>query len=193
MKMNMISNVRNTFLLVLVLAFAANAQTYKQTGDSYLNVAGKSTLHDWTMTSKEPVLQVAFEMGSDGLPAQVKTLTLTVPAQSLKSQHSAMDKNAYSSLKTDKFKNITFVLTSAKVTKGSIECSGNLTIAGTTKPVTLTATVTTKDGGILHCTGSKTFKMSEYQVEPPTFMFGTVKTGDEITVTFNVDLSLVKA
>ncbi|HNA42827.1 MAG TPA: YceI family protein [Saprospiraceae bacterium] len=77
--------------------------------------------------------------------------------------------------------------------EGSIECTGNLTIAGTTKPVTLTATVAAKDGGILHCTGSKTFKMSEYQVEPPTFMFGTVKTGDEITVTFNVDLSPVKA
>ena len=59
--------------------------------------------------------------------------------------------------------------------------------------MTLTATVTTKDGGILHCTGSKTFKMSEYQVEPPTFMFGNGKDGDEITVTFNVDLSLVKA
>jgi hypothetical protein len=31
-------------------------------------------------------------------------------------------------------------------------------------------------------------KMSEYNVEPPSFMFGAMKTGDEITVKFNVTL-----
>jgi polyisoprenoid-binding protein YceI len=193
MKKTLISIVAKAVFLVIVSALMAQAQTtYKQSGESYIVVAGTSTLHNWTMTSKEPALQVAFDLAADGTPTQVKNLSLTVAAQSLKSQHNGMDKNAYSSLKVDKYKNITFVLTSAKVEKGTIQCTGSLTIAGVTKPVTLDAAVSTKPNGILHCQGSKTFKMSEYQVEPPTFMFGSVKTGDEITVTFNLDLAPVK-
>jgi hypothetical protein len=35
-------------------------------------------------------------------------------------------------------------------------------------------------------------KMSDFQVEAPSFMFGSVKTGDEITISFNIDLTAVK-
>jgi hypothetical protein len=35
-------------------------------------------------------------------------------------------------------------------------------------------------------------KMSDFQVEAPSFMFGSVKTGDEITISFNIDLQTAK-
>jgi hypothetical protein len=34
--------------------------------------------------------------------------------------------------------------------------------------------------------------MTEYNVEPPTFMFGSVKTGDEINVIFDLAFAPVK-
>jgi hypothetical protein len=37
--------------------------------------------------------------------------------------------------------------------------------------------------------GSKPIKMSEYNVEPPSFMFGSVKTGNDITITIDVTLT----
>jgi hypothetical protein len=34
-------------------------------------------------------------------------------------------------------------------------------------------------------TGKKTIKMTEFEVEPPTALLGTIKTGDEVTISFN--------
>lgn len=182
-----------TILLISTLQFKIQAQTaYKQTGDSYVTVAGTSTMHDWTMTSKEPQYQALFENGEDGKPTQLKSLNLTIPSLSLKSHSTGMDKNAYSSLKTDKHKTITFNLTTASIDKDLIKCTGNLTIIGVTKLINVDANCQTKPDLSMRCTGSKTFKMSDFQVEPPSFMFGTVKTGDEITISFNAELVPVK-
>jgi polyisoprenoid-binding protein YceI len=180
-------------LLISTLALQTQAQTtYKQTPASNITVAGTSTLHAWTMTSKDTQYLATFENGPDGAPTHLKTLSLTIPSQSLKSEHSGMDKNAYSSLKTDKFKNITFSLTTASIEKNIYKCTGNLTIVGVTKLTNVDATCQVKPDLSMTCTGSKTFKMSDFQVDPPSFMFGTVKTGDEITITFNAELAPVK-
>jgi polyisoprenoid-binding protein YceI len=112
-------------------------------------------------------------------------------AESLKSGKGAMDKNAYNSLKTDKHKQITFQVTSTKITGRNIICNGNLTIAGVTKAIEVSAVYDNRNGGF-GFKGSKKFKMSEYGVEPPTFMFGSIKTGDEITISFDVALSPIK-
>ncbi len=188
---NAIVSIGLKLIVLVLLGISIQTQgqtTYKQTAESYLVVAGTSTLHNWTMTSKEMQFQTSFENGSDGIPLKVKSLSLSLSPESLKSEHKAMDKNAYSALKTDKFKTITFAITTATVQKDIITCSGNLTIAGVTKPVSIEATCKLNPTGTLRCTGSKTIKMSEFQVEPPTFMFGSVKTGDEITISFNMEL-----
>ncbi len=189
-----IANVAVLILLsFLVASIRAQAQVaYKQGDKSSIVVAGTSTLHDWTMTSNEPALQATFEVDTDGLPAQLKALALTVSSQSLKSERKAMDKNAYSALKTDKNKTITFILVSATHQSNVFQCSGNLSIAGVTKLININATCLADANKPMHCTGSKAFKMSDFQVEAPTFMFGSVKTGDEITISFNIELLPVK-
>ena len=40
-------------------------------------------------------------------------------------------------------------------------------------------------GGDVQITFSKTFKMSQWKMEPPTAMMGTIKVGDEVTVNFD--------
>jgi polyisoprenoid-binding protein YceI len=101
-----------------------------------------------------------------------------------------MDKNAYKAMNTDKYKNISFVLSSAAITPSvtnvyQVKVTGNLTISGVTKKTELAGTAKynpTDKSFVLF--GSKTFKMSEYGVKPPTVMMGTIKTGDQITVSF---------
>jgi polyisoprenoid-binding protein YceI len=102
-----------------------------------------------------------------------------------------MDKNAYNALKTDKFKSIQFTVVSSTIQKNAVQATGNLSIAGITKPVQIEA-ICSNNNGTLICTGSKKIKMSDFQVEAPVFMFGTVKTGDEITISFNLQLAAVK-
>ncbi len=190
-------STKNTKNLAFTISFLAisitlAAQTsFKQTGESYITIAGTSTLHEWTMTSLQAAIQTTFQMDEKGVPTQIKSLSVTVPGESLKSAHKAMDKNAYSALKVDKYKNIGFTLSSASTQNELFQCVGNLSIAGVTKSISLDAICKQKDKGI-RCTGSKAIKMSDFQVEAPSFMFGTVKTGNEITISFNIDLQAVK-
>jgi polyisoprenoid-binding protein YceI len=176
----------------IALSFTLSAQTnLKQADGSYITVAGTSTLHEWTMTSLQAAVQATFQMDEKGIPSQLKSLSVSVPSESLKSAHKAMDKNAYSALKVDKFKNIGFTLSSTSAQHEIFQCVGILSIAGVTKSISFDATCRQKDNS-LRCTGSKAIKMSDFQVEAPSFMFGTVKTGNEITISFNIELQASK-
>jgi polyisoprenoid-binding protein YceI len=179
-------------LALLLIAMGSYGQTnYKQSGATTVTIAGTSTMHDWTMTSQGANYNAGFEVNADGTPSVLNTVSVTVPAESLKSKETAMDKNAYKSLKTDKFKDITFQLTTAKIVQKTITCTGNLTIAGTTKPIDVDVVYEVKNGNLV-CKGSKKIKMTDFKVDPPTFMFGAIKTGDEITISFDVTLAPIK-
>jgi len=80
----------NTIQLFLVLFVGLylpirGQNLYKQTNASNITLAGTSTLHDWTMTSSETDIQASFKLNEAGIPIQLKSLTLSVPSQSLKS------------------------------------------------------------------------------------------------------------
>ena len=193
------SNTQKITRIVIVLSiitcafFQVQAQTtFKQSDYSYITVAGTSTLHEWTMTSFEATIEAGFEIDAAGVPSQLKSLSVSVPIESLKSAHKAMNKNAYSALKTDKNKAISFTLASTMVQKNIFSCVGKLSIAGVTKSISIDATCDAKPSKTLNCTGKKAIKMSDFQVEAPSFMFGTVKTGDAITISFNIELSPIK-
>jgi len=190
------NRIRNrAWILAMAAIFAvlsaAGQANYKQSGTSTVMIAGTSTMHDWTMTSTGADYNATFEFNADGTPAKLNMVTFTIPSESLKSKEKAMDKNAYKSLNTDKYKDITFKLTSSKITGKTISCNGNLTISGTTRPVDVDVTWEMKNGNLV-CKGAKKIKMTDFKVEPPSFMFGTIKTGDEITVSFDVTLAPIK-
>jgi len=179
-------------LSTLLLCERTNAQIlYSQTGDSYLAISGTSTLHEWTLTTKEPKYQASFELNEQGAPVGLNSLLLTVRCESLKSGHSAMDKNTYSTLNTDTYKSITFSMVSAAFVNRKIQCEGDLTVAGVTKRITVEAAYKVVNQSIV-CSGTKKIKMSDYGIDPPSFMFGTVRTGDEMTVSFTVNLAPVQ-
>jgi YceI-like domain len=176
-------------LSILPCIESSKAQTlYEQTGDSYLTVAGTSTLHEWTMTSKEGKYRASFEVDEKGTPSKLNSLILKVRSESLKSGHTGMDKNAYSTLNTDVYKTITFNLASATIVSTKIQCEGSLTVAGVTKRISVDATFKVLPDKSLQCSGTKKINMSDFDIEAPSFMFGTVKTGNEMTVSFKVNL-----
>ncbi|MBX2913824.1 MAG: YceI family protein [Cyclobacteriaceae bacterium] len=185
-----IKNPRVLALLVMVFFHAAGwaQKPYKVSGTPAITIAGTSTMHDWTMTSKQVTAQAQFEVDANGQLSKVNSILVIIPAESLKSGKGAMDKNAYNALKTDKNKDLKFQLTAAAVAGSNIEAQGTLTIAGTPKPIDLLVTAQSEANGI-RFQGSKKIKMTEFNVEPPSFMFGSVKTGDEITITFDITLS----
>lgn len=170
--------------------------TYKieDTKDVDIKLLGTSTLHKWEMeaTSVSGEAQFVFNSGSKSDLASVKSLSFALEVKDLKSDSKKLDKNAYKALKSDEFKDIHYKLISATVTPGKkkneylIKASGKLTIAGVTKETEMDVHCVINTNGTITCTGSDKLNMTDYNVKPPSFMLGAMKTGDAITLEFNV-------
>lgn len=185
----------SAFLIAaLLLAAGSMAQTkYQSSGGVKLTIEGTSNIHDWDMKSNKGNVTAEFQFNSSGQLSGLTALHFTVPAESLKSEHKSMDKNTYKALNTDKYNAITFTAANAVVQsngKGGyvLNARGNLTISGVTRVVDLTATGTMNADKTITYTGSYKLKMTDYKVTPPSMMFGTIKTGDAITVKFDLVL-----
>lgn len=168
------------------------AQTNYQNTTGKVVVKGTSTLHDWEMASEKGQTKATFTLNGDQLTG-ITALHFNVLAESLKSDKSGLDKNAYKALNTEKHKNITFTLTNGSVNsaggnKYKISATGNLNINGKAKKVTLNADGVLQSDNSLTVSGSTKFKMSEFDVKAPVLMMGSIKTGDEVTIEFQVKL-----
>lgn len=183
-----------TFIIILIILTGATAfaQTDLAAKQVSITIAGTSTLHDWEMNSGKAKINASVQL-ENGKIAAIKSLSLELPAESLKSEKEAMDNNAYKALKTKQYKTISFTLSTATVEQNGNSCKiaarGKLVIAGVTQNVVINATGSVDAHGAVTFTGSYALKMTDYKVEPPTFMFGSIKTGDAITIGFNVTLA----
>lgn len=177
-------------LPALLMSFTLRAQTsYVLISDADFTVAGTSSLHDWTMTSKTAEGEALISMEGKTLTG-IQKLSITIEAESLKSEKSSMDDNAYESLKTKKYPEITFILKQIKSIEMKedyylVDAEGVLTIAGESRTIAVQAKAY-PNGSNLKFTGSKKIKMTDYKVDPPTALFGTIRTGDELTINFNL-------
>jgi polyisoprenoid-binding protein YceI len=166
---------------------------YKISGskDNDMKLSGTSTTHNWAMDARAFTgeAQFGFKTGNDKQLTSIKSLTFSLEVTNLKSDKAGLDKSAYKALKTGQYKNIVYKLLSATVLpkKGSkypIKAHGNLTIAGVTKEVTMDVFCTVNKDASITCRGSDKLNMSDYQVKPPSFMLGAMKTGNGITLNF---------
>jgi polyisoprenoid-binding protein YceI len=97
-----------------------------------------------------------------------------------------MDTNAYKALKTDKYPDIRFVLTEVSSINGAtIKAKGKLTISGSSKDFSLDVKQKLV-GNAIEFSGTLPIKFTEFKVEPPTAIFGTIKTGDALELSFTV-------
>jgi len=168
--------------------------TYTVTKEYTVSIHGTSNLHSWDETVKDVSGSSTINWNSDG-SFDMETMVIKMEVRSIKSDMgSAMNNNTYKALKADACPEITFTLTTpiksipAKAYETVFTAKGNLTIAGVTKPVDMQVKVYMPKQGELVFDGSQTIKMTDYGVAPPVAMFGTLKTGNEITISFKTCL-----
>lgn len=192
MKTSFVKHTLTLLVLLCSIATTSQAQTRFYEQALSMSIKGTSTLHDWEMKSEKGDVEAAIDITSDKIT--FSSLTFTMPANTLKSGHGMMDKNTYKALNTSKNPSITFSLKSANITPAgnntyNFRGLGNLTIAGTTHLTDLVATLKYNPlDKTFTCIGSKKFKMTDYGVKPPTVMMGTIKTGDDISISYNLKI-----
>jgi len=181
--------IQSVALMVVVSISLLNAQVkFHAKNDLNLLVSGTSTLHDWDMKAAKGECEATFTINQAGLPTALTSMTFVAPAEGLKSEHSGMDKNAYKALKTSTNATITYTLTNATLVDGEIKCNGKLTIAGVTKDAELIANYKINADKSITVSGKKNISMKDFKMEPPTFLMGTIKTGNDIVLKFDVTL-----
>jgi hypothetical protein len=179
-------------MLTLSTALSFGQTTY--TGTTFdLVVSGTSTLHDWDMKSVKANCTAVFDLNNAGQITGLRTLSFSTPSKALKSDHAAMDNNAYKALKTDKNPAILYTMTSVTLKPAAagasiVTCSGKLSIAGTVHDMEITAFCKVNADNTITVSGTRKISMNEFQMDPPSFMFGTLKTGNDIVLKFNLVL-----
>jgi polyisoprenoid-binding protein YceI len=184
-KLNKTFRIITVAVLVMLGSALQAQQTLTLNGNSELKVTGTSTIHDWDMVSNSGQTGKATMKLDGGKITDLKTLQLTMPVSTLKSGRSAMDKNAYEALKAKENPNVQFQLTEVlSITDNTIKAKGNLTVAGTTRNVPMEVNYKVS-GNTVQFTGTQDIKFTQFNISPPTAVFNTIKTGDDLTLSFN--------
>jgi polyisoprenoid-binding protein YceI len=154
-------------------------------------VQGTSSLHDWESAVEKMECKGFYVMVNNSL-TDVKGVVVKIPVTSIKStKGKIMDNKTYDAFNYEKYPNIVFTLSAQKINEknSTIDLTGNLAMAGTTKSVDLTLTYKILPNGELQIIGSKKIILTDFGMEPPTAMMGTIKVGNDVSVYFEITLT----
>lgn len=184
-------------LLLLLPVVPVDAQSNRSlqfTADSEVTVSGTSTIHDWSCTAQGPGGRITLRSGDEATVNRLAGGSVNLRVERLECERSRMNDNTWEALDYRDHPQITFELTG--VTPGEadsgwtqLSASGNLTIAGATRQVELSARARDTGTNQLRIQGEKDLTMSMFEVERPSAVLGTIKAADEVTVTFDVRLA----
>ena len=117
----------------------------------------------------------------------IENLKFTIPVVSIESGNSIMNGKTFKALKYKDFPNIEYKLKSIDVqSDNSLKSTGTLTVAGVSKDISFPVECNIHNG-FVNVIGSIEFKMTDFNVDPPTALMGTLKTGDDIVIAFDVN------
>lgn len=196
-------SARFKYLILLIfgsIAVSSNLRaqvSYKlnSSKDNLVKISGKSNVHDWTMNAENPVCEASFAAFSaeDNVPKSLTSLNFSVNAKSLKSESTSMNNRTYKAIKADAYPQITFKLREATVTpqqknKFTVNATGTLTIAGVSKVISLQVNGEVKSDNTIVCSGQEKIRLTDYGIQPPSFMLGAMKVGNDLSIAFTLHL-----
>lgn len=149
---------------------------------SSMVIKGTSTIHDWEMNVES--VNGALTLQKDNDLSKLSSGNLEVDVKSIKSDHSLMNKKTYSALKKDEYPQITAKLLHVDPADGSVDLK--ITIAGKTKELKDNFKLKQEGNGAFEITGSLNIKMSDFDVEPPVALMGTISAGNEVSIDYNL-------
>ena len=183
------------FLIVIVtilffLIHSGQAQSFK-VKNFKATVKGSSSLHEWESVIGKLECKCSFKIENNVL-IDIKDAEVKVPVKSIKSAKGRMmDSKTYDAFNYEKYPSIIFILNSKKINASTqtAALTGTLTMAGAAKQIDLVANYKVHPNGDLQIIVAKKIKMTEFKMEPPTAMMGTIKVADEVTISFDLVFS----
>jgi polyisoprenoid-binding protein YceI len=161
---------------------------------SKLEVFGTSNIHDWEITLDEMKGSGSATFEGSTL-SDITAFTFSAPVTELKSGKSQMDKNTYKALQSDTYPKLNFRMSSIKglTQSGSsyhFTATGTLTLAGKSQTIQFPVEGTQLADNKLQLKGKVSLDMTDYGIEPPTALFGSITTGPKVDIHFLTALKI---
>jgi polyisoprenoid-binding protein YceI len=178
-----------------LIAWTAANVTVRVQPAARLWVSGTSTVRAFecgAKTFEAAIEATAPSMVADVLAGQqsVTTVELKVPVAQLDCRNDKMNEHMLKALKAKEFAEVLFRLDSYALERTGdgthARLNGTLSLAGVSKPITMTAVVTPGADGALRVVGAYPLKMTEYGLQPPKLMLGALKVNELVTVNFDL-------
>jgi hypothetical protein len=152
-------------------------------------IKGTSSLHDWEEKVEKFNVNLILQFSEKDISG-IDHAHFSCKSGSIVSENSIMTRKTHDALQVEKYPDINFMLVSVdQLTSQNGNFSGTLlgdvTLAGITKRVTILFSGT-RIGNKISIKGSKELNMNDYKIKPPTAMLGTLKTGEQITIDFQL-------
>lgn len=176
------------------IAWTNAADTLNLQPESKLWVVGTSNVRGFECAATSLSVYVAAAPGAVALIASgekaVTSVGVRVPAGRLDCRNGKMNSHMLKALKATEHPEIAFDLTSyelATVAEGvTVTLTGDLTLGGVKKTITMVANAAPAEGGVLKVTGVHDVLLSDYGLKAPSLMLGAMKVDDLVKVNFDL-------
>jgi len=182
--------MRRLSIIATTLAVLLPGVAHAQAPTGALAISGSSTVRDWTC--RETQFSAAHDSAGQAAPAAGSGVSLTFPVGAIDCGDAGMNDQLRQALKASRYPTITFGLPASEVARAlaagpvPVRVSGELTIAGETRPVQTDVTVRPAPGEGLQVQGEQSLRMTDFGVKPPVLMLGLLKVRDLVHVAFDV-------
>ena len=162
---------------------------------SEITIQGTSTLHDFHCKTDKIMAYVdvdpSYTRDLTKVAKPLVSVKVNIVAKTLTCGGGTIDNNMYKTLKTDQFQMIKYTMSGydlldATSSSFSANTKGTLQIAGQDKPVDIKINAARLAEGKATAEGEETIKLTDFGIDPPSFMFGRLKVGNELKVKFNL-------
>lgn len=195
-----ISIITFIFILSMIqLAEAQNTDTQLTLEPGYeMKIDGSANVRDWdaditTINATFVLSGFDFSSVESLTPDHFKTMELSIPVEDIDSDSRRLTRNLQGYLKVDEHPTITFNMNevdsvTVEGNEAKITARGIVNAAGVDHETTMNVTATLNDGTITF-SGAQDLLMTDFNIDPPTAVMGTIRARDEITIIYRLTFS----
>lgn len=180
---------KSLFVAVLFAGGSLLPAQFAVQPESQLWIDGTSSLHDWTCevnTVKGNLIAT-----TDATPS-VQDVRLTIPIDGIACKNDTMNDKMRDALQASTHPAITYTFAQGETVEDAtggtftVSSTGTLNIAGNEQTIRARVKGQQEADGDLRFTGEVPLQMSAFDITPPKALMGTLKTGNDVTIRFDV-------
>lgn len=187
--------------LFLITGFSvtATAQSFTISDASTMTLFGSANVTDWDAEIKTIRGEIVINKPdqaewADAEISWFERVEITIPVEDIDADSRRMNNNMHEYLKEDDYPEITYEMVEAQSLAAMdnpglvMTVRGIVTAAGEPVEITHDVTITENGSGNIVISGSKDLKMTDFGIDPPTAMLGSVRARDDMTIEFELIL-----